>query len=152
VQFPANIQVCIWCINHYMFVRIYNDVTVHGTIKSNSKNTGFNTVLELTSRLRCNAHQIPKLMPGLIWKHEHRGACPQGQARPRTRGARQPWQKLMKPSDVSSTAHRRICHCRNALSVTSRAELQSEGKEQNNKLNSFVSCKLFSLCLCPDLP
>lgn len=61
----------------------------------------------------------------------------------------------MQPSDTSAVVHQRICHCRNALSVKSRAELQSEEKGQDNKRNSFASCKLspcVSVQIYPAIP
>lgn len=155
MHFPANIQDCICCIHHYIFVCIYNDVTVYGTIKSNSKNTDFMLSFwsSLTHRPGRNAHQIHKLMSGLSGKREPRGGCAEGRAGPCARGARQPGQNLMKPSDTSSDVRWRICHCRNALPVKSRAEPQSEEKGQGNKWDTFVSCKFsprVPIQICPD--
>lgn len=61
MYFPANVHDCICCIHHYIFVCIYNDVTVYGAVKSKSENTVFILSFwsSLTHRLRQHSPNSP---------------------------------------------------------------------------------------------
>lgn len=135
MYFPANEQDCICCIHHYIFVCIYSDVTVYGTVTSKSENTGF--ILSFWSSLTHGLRQCSPNSPVNVRAYvEIKAEAPaHGWVR---RGSQATMARAVETIRNILRA-RGICHCRHALSVKRRAELQSEEEGQSSKWGSFVS-------------
>lgn len=129
MYFPANVQDCICCIHHYIFVCIYTMMSLFMALQSPNQKT---QILYCPSGAPSHPgwRQPSPNSPVTVRANLEPGAevPAHGWA---LRGAAT-MARVMKPSGTSS-ALRRICHCRNAVSVKEElsCSLKSEGKAAN---------------------